>query len=295
MLRRARPSVLRHPAEVSTSGWLADDIVEAFSVVPGSFEREHVLALLRRARRVRLDEQTTSAVAATVRNAIWSIERHAGAVDPGLAPLWIEYDHAPRLAVYERAVDGAPITVGCLLASDPGAPDHVAIFVAWSVAVPEGAPPGTLRGPAHHSYALLHWDLAAFAAAGSAAPERADGLSEERLMGLTRTSVPPGLLSELEIWQDIKAANDPRLDAAVVRTQRDALGEHLFLMSALLMLGSTAVEVVPAEVDGIGDETPDRWEARLVPGAGDPPWPWTRSGFRVQLLGGPLAWSTPAA
>lgn len=270
------------------TAWFADDVVTALSSVPGSPEREHVTMLMRRASRIRLDGGVARAAAATVRSAAASIETHLRRV-PSVEdiPLWIEAPHLERLQAFEEtgpgivAFHGMPEMMGVLLASDPGAPSHVASFLAWR---------GT-NGKIHHAYALLHWDLERMAVAAAAATGREQG-AVERLMALADAAVPPGFESEMEIWQNIPPDDADAIAAAIRRTCRDVLGEHLFLLSALLLLGSSAVEleIEPQEVDLECVPAP-AWSARMAEGSLEPS--RRRPGFRLPFFGGPLAWSSP--
>lgn len=273
-------------AEPPAPAWLADALAEALASVPGSPEREHVLALLRRARRVRLGDDVARAAAETVRHACCSIERNLDHLLLGAPATWLEYGHAPRAAAFsgDAAVAGqSPRTVGCLLACNPDRPSQVAIFVAWQFA----------SGAIHHAYALLHWDRAAFLRLAAAAPGRDDGGAPGRLLAAVTASVPPGLMAELEIWQGHDAADGPRREAALLRTRRDATGEHLFLLAATMLIESSAVVLLPSGPGGAGA---DAWEARLAFPSRRWPWRlWRRrgGGFRVAALGSRLAWSPP--
>jgi len=282
-------------------GWLADDLIHSLSLVPGSNERDQLASLLRSAERVRLSAAFAEAAAATVRDGCHGIERNLDRLRFDTPALWLEYDHAPRLAAFGGGAAGVhpPETVGCLVARDPEAGDHVAVFVAWRFA----------NGKVHHSYAILHWDLARLFSLSAASPPRDDGGAADRLMEAAGVDIPPGLMGEMEIWQGYDAANHPWRDLAVEQTMRDASGEHIFLLSALMLLGSSATETVPwtppppdnvpANDDGEGGgaaageaaAAPAGWrEARLRPGL-TRPWPWSRGGFEAVPFSGTLGWS----
>lgn len=282
-----------------TGKWLADSLIEALSSVPGSPEREHVAALLRRASRIRLDGQVAEAAGATVRLAPGSIEQNLDRVTLfDNASLWLEYPHQNRLSAFAGQsrvpvpTEQQPREVGCLLACNPGHETHVAVFVAWRLA----------DGRILHSYAILHWDVAALHRAGDAARARPPaGAPTERLMALARASMPPGMASEMQIWQDISPNDRERQEEAVLLSMRQALGEHLFLLAALLLLDSSSVELQPLaseapqpeQGDEEADIAPPRWDAHMVPAARRWPWRSPPPGFSAGWSG-PLRWSRPA-
>lgn len=268
---------------MTSGGWLADDLAAALAAVPGSPERDHVLGLLRRASRIRLEGAVARAAAETLRDAPDTIERNLGRVSLlGAEALWLEYPHADRRAAFQGAAPAAPgdgpAEVGCLLAADPGQPSHVAAFVAWRA-------PG---GAVHHSYAVLHWDLEALAAAAAGGPP---GEAQERMMALAVASVPPGFATEMEIWQGVSPAVGGDFQRALRHTERQALGEHLFLLCALLVLDSDAAEMheTPGGPDA-GTAPPPSWEARRAAPARRWPWDRARPGLSAPRFGGPLRW-----
>jgi hypothetical protein len=276
---------------------LADEL----SSVPGSVERSHVASLARCAMRMQLQPDVCRAAAETMRLAPGSIEHHLDrlALPDGL-PLWIEYPHADRMAAYGQetglstAGQDVPERVACLLAADPANPAHIAGFVSWRL--------GDAR--IMQSYALLHWDLQRMAQASREASRSGDTGAERRLFALADVVVPPGFLSEMEVLLGSPGPGT-RFEHALRRTERDALGEHLFLLSALLLATSSAVtierETQPAanktlpteEADGLGE--PVTWMVEMNPdrpAARD----WLgrrRSGFRAPRFGGPLSWTQP--
>lgn len=283
--------------------WFADDLAEALSSVPGSPEREHVAALLRRASRIRLDGEVAEAAAATVRLAPGSIEQNLDRITLFDSPsLWLEYPHDSRLRPFQGAAASPvpselrPRDVGCLLACNPGHETHVACFVAWRLADERIL----------HSYAILHWDVADLHRRGETArnqPRETTEVSTERLMALARTTMPPGMASEMQIWQDIPPNDRERQEEAVLLSIRQVLGEHLFLLSSLLLLDSSSVELQPTEdspatlgpnADGgeIADIAPPRWQAHLVPAGRRWPWRSPPPGFSTSWSG-PLRWSRP--
>lgn len=303
-------------------GWLADGLDAALASVPGSPERDQVLGLLRAARRVRLSDEVVAAVADTICHAAHTVERNLDRIVLPDAALWLEYKHAPRAAALASAGGEPghrghlPETVGCLVACNPADRRQVSTFVAWRYA----------SGAIHHAYALLHWDRARLYEVALAAPARPDGLSGERMLEAAVAAIPPGLMSELEVWQGVEGEDHPWRGEAVIQTQRDATGEHLFLLAAILLLESSAVTLspAPAEPDAPLPEAGARHfpvandnagQAPCAPGANAPTepagimenafvvslapararWPWQPRGFRSPLLGGVLAWSPPVS
>lgn len=258
--------------------WLADEVCEAFESVPGGTERIQIVALIGASMRIRLAPALCAAAALTVRLAPLTIEANLGSVCLlGHESLWLEYTHADRVSAYPGSggVSHGPHTVGCLLTRNPESPSRVAIFVSWR----------THGGGVFHSYAILHWDLAAMAAAPRSG---LDSDCEVRLAGLGGTSIPPGMMDELEIWQDIKAANDPALGRSIAQTTREAFGEHHFLLSTLLLLGSSAVAFDDSGVDGgplVANLKPSKSRRTL----------WSKGGFRLPLFGSILAWQEPTS
>lgn len=243
------------------TAWLADGLEEALRGPCGSPEREQILLLLGRARKIRLDEGLARAAALATAGSCAGIERDLDRLELPAPAAWLEYPHAARCAGGAAPGAGAPETVGCLLASDPHDPGHVAVFAAWRLG----------DGRIFHSYALMHWHKGELFSLALRSPARDDGGARDRLMAAARASIPPGLLAEMEIWQGLRpagaplAANDPApLDRsprgrADAQTLRDVTGEHLFLLSALLLLGSRSV-VLSGDPGGEG-----RWLAALRP------------------------------
>jgi hypothetical protein len=300
--------------------WLADGVLAALGRVPGSLEREHVTALLRNARRIRLEDPVAAAAADTAAWACGSIGRHLDRLVLRSHATWIEFGHMARAA--DRIGDLAaidvrlPDTVGCLVACDPSDEAHAAVFTAWRTAL----------GAVGHAFALMHWDCRGFAALAAAAPRRDDGAAADRLLAAARAAVPPGFLAELEILTGTAAANDSRRDHVLRQTLRDATGEHAFLLAALLMLETPAVRLsrVPALPDAAAPGPAEEWQPRdwpagdavpangaggaepAAPAAGEPPdwwvarlarparrWPWMAGGFRTAPVSGALAWAPP--
>lgn len=272
-------------------GWLADDLAAALDNVPGCLERLHLAGILAQAARVRLDGAVTRAIAETVRAAAGSVERNLDRLSLlGTPALWIEYPHADRIAAFSGPAAPsqgglAPRDVGCLLAIDPDQPAHVAVFVCWRLC------DGTIR----HSYAMLHWNSAAiFSAAGIHGDARTGGGGTGacgRLMALATASVPPGFAAEMEIWEDIPRSDADAFASALRRTERDALGEHLFLLASLLMLGSSAVQFAAVDRE---PGTGQAWEVGMAKAPARRGWPWARpaAGFSPRWSG-PLAWTAP--
>ena len=277
------------PAVAGASVPFADELARDLASVQGSQEREYVAALARSAARMVLDPAACRAAADTMRLAPGSIERNLDrlALPDGL-PLWIEYPHAERMHAYGQSGHGPgadewPERVACLLAPDPANPEHVAGFVCWRLA----------DGKIMQSYALLHWDMAAVAALAEAWSGDAAG-SEKRLLGLADVAIPPGFGAEMELLVGEPGPNS-RYEQACIRTERDALGEHVFLLSALLLATSDAVLLEELQAEGAA--SPQAWMVRLDAASGPVGrWLGARSpGFRAPLLGnGPLQWSQPA-
>jgi hypothetical protein len=274
-----------------TRGWLADDLTAALDSVGASMEREHILALLRRSARIRLDGPVARGAANTVYAAIKSIEDtldHIFLLED--RPLWIEMSHQERLgaaALIElvdplQSSDLSPLDVGCLLAVDPDAAGHVAAVVAWR----------NRSGEIHHSYAVLHWDIGMFTKLAAAAQSQDAAGCEARLMELAEVSVPPGMADELEVWQEVSKEDAEATAQAYHQTKRDACGEHLFLLAALLMLNSSAVTLEVVVAADEADDVAPIWEAHLLPQGRQ--WPWQRrTGFIRPRFGGPLQWRNP--
>lgn len=277
----------RESSAAALRRWLADDVSGAMASVPGSPERSQIVELIASAERIYLEPDLCLAAAQTVFRAPGTIERNLGRLSlHQIGALWIEYPHRARLTVAQGQtgpVHGArPEAVGCLIAADPENLDHVATFVCWKLP----------NGEIHHSYALLHWDIGAFRTAGRA-KLLGDGVNE-RLMALAKATVPPGFLDEMEIWQRLPRNDAEQFGKAVAATEADALGEHMFLLSALLMLESSAVDLEEEEApepEG-SPASPVRRLARLsanMPQA----LPWRGPGFSEPLFGGPLRWRRP--
>ena len=299
--------------------WFADDLIRTMAAVPGSPEREHLLTLLRTARRIRVTDSLAQAASRTMVFAPDDIEQHLDFVSLDHPCVWLEADHLARSAdtVSDITVVDIrlPHTVGWLLAIDPTDPAHIVVFSGWRTGL----------GHIHHAYGLLHWDCRLLYQAMIRA-SAADGNALERLLELGRTTVPPGFQDELDIMAGQTAANDPRRDLMMEQTQRDVGGEHMFLLALVLMMRTSAVRlkkfVRPAEVepvetaphdaaiiandldsqeaveDGVQDDVatpdPDHWIAQLeIPKSWR--WPRRRSFYRSLFNADKLHWQPDPA
>lgn len=273
------------------SDWLIDEIQGSLQAVPGSLERDQIVSLMTRAVRMRLSEPLTEAVAQTVLYASDSIERSLSGIRPLADVIWLEYDHKARARAAADVAEGGyaatadlPVKqVGALVATNPQEQDHLTIFLAWK----------RTSGEVFHSYALLHWNMHDFANHLPGDPRTA----HERLMKLGRATLPDGLMTEMEIWHDFEAVNDPRIAEAVKQTTRDVMGEHLFLLAAMLMVNSTVVSVSPIEATPRApvDDDEDGWGTEDIDGEQRNQFffdlsvakfslPWRKAGFRISKL-----------
>ena len=262
--------------------WLADDLVSSYLQMPGSPERDQLAALMGEATLFRLGDDVAAAVADTLLLRPETVEALAGRAVLRSGATWIEYSHRSRAATAGAdpgpAAGNVPDTVGCLVAWDPLQPSRAVVFVAWNLA------DRTVR----HSYALLHWNLERFAALSSASRRENPSGAARRLTEALVVSMSPGFMSEMLIWQEIPSHDTDRIDAAVLLTQREAAGEHLFLLAAVLMLGTSAVVETSAE----GAEGPGRHlDVALAPPGRR--LPWSRGGFGSLLFGGRVTWTPP--
>jgi hypothetical protein len=244
---------------------LADTLVRDLGS-SGSPERVHVSELLRQAPRMILDEQTSQAAAQTLALTPETIKHNLDQLSLlGRDVLWIEYPYSVRTVNSDNGIEKA----GCLLAANPSHPHHIAIFLAWR---------GN-DGITRHSHAILHWDLAKMRAEAALDGNTLDILAEQATV-----SVPPGFIGELEILGEVRAANDPKLGRLIDQATKQVLGEHLFLLSALLLVGSSAVEITlkkqnPTSIEEVTMRPPQRTRGK--------------GGFRKPWFNGPLSWSQP--
>ena len=271
--------------------WFADSLLSSLATVPGSPEREHVCTLMGNATRIRLDQHVSAAAASTAHDGLASIEANLDRVSllPS-RPLWIETSVLASIG-QENVESTIPVIkdVGYLLARDPSRPEHVAIFMAWRKS----------DSSIHHSYAILNWNLMTMARNKKLRFQAGERSHEEiagRLMALADAAIPPGFMAEMEIWQNLLPGSQD-MASAIDYTTKHILGEHLFLLAAILLLDSNASvfnECPPAsitELDRQDQEPVQCWKVSLQPSGFC--MPWNPGGFSKPFFRGPLNWRQP--
>ncbi|SOC27346.1 hypothetical protein [Thalassospira xiamenensis] len=219
---------------------LGPRLLNALRQIPGSPEREHIISLLTEiSQPFLLDEEVVRQAAWTVKEASETIEQTLPLLTLSQPVIWLEYPHLPRQLAFgvDESADepGLPkvLRVGCLIAVDPEDPTHISIFVAWE----------NSDGGIYHSYAMLHWRLDDFIKlAEMSRKEKLTTSTAERLTELAILSIPPGFRDEIMVWEGREHANEDGDSERVLKTKKDALGEHLFLLSALMLMASDATE-----------------------------------------------------
>lgn len=251
---------------------LFDEVFGALWNVVGSTERDQIIGLMSHARRIRLSPDLAQAVSRTMRDGLDTIESHLGYIGMNHPILWVEYPHAARSTAWSNVPGEADVVrdVGALITAFPDDPQKMAIFVAWR----------TSGGSVFHSYAMLYWDRADFLKCAANAQRGPVEEISNRLLELAKVSIPNGFREEMEVWQNVKSGDD-HFESAVTQTSLNVVGEHIFLLTTMLLLSTPQI----VETLGEDNKTIDVGLARVRSSR-------TGIGFRKLswFLGGGLVW-----
>ncbi len=210
---------------------LFEKVFNALSGMVASYEREQIIAHMKEAYRLNVDDEITINITDVIRFNPVSIVRNLDRVKMEHPVMWIEYNHAPRC---DAVGDGYNLKlverVGVLLMTQPETPDHIFSFLAWE----------TTGKRIFFSYAIMSWafnELNSLLKA-DVTPENV----EELLMDKTHITIPEGLQKEMAEWQEIKIESK-KFSQASKHTMREILGENMFLICLLMLINSRSTKI----------------------------------------------------